>query len=129
MKKNGGGEPTGELARAIKKEFGSFTAFKKKFTQAALAQAGEGWAWLTLDAGALRVETLPNEENPLSLGRPVLLGIDLWDHAYQLKYPNQRAEYVAAWFNVVNWDFVAERYARLKSKSGAADSPGRVQKP
>jgi Fe-Mn family superoxide dismutase len=116
MKKNGGGEPAGELAAAIKKAFGSFANFKKQFTEAAMSQPGDGWAWLTLDAGKLKVEALPNEETPLSQGRPVLLGIDLWDHAYQLQYGKNRAEHVAAWFNVINWDFVAERYSRLKLK-------------
>jgi Fe-Mn family superoxide dismutase len=115
MKKNGGGEPKGDLAKAINRTFGSFSAFKAEFRKAALAQFGSGWAWLTLDADALKVEALPNDDNPLSLGRQVLLGLDLWEHAYYLQYQDRRADYVHAWFNVVDWDFVAERYAKAKS--------------
>jgi superoxide dismutase, Fe-Mn family len=107
MKKNGGGEPIGELGSAIKGQVGSFTAFKKKFTETALAQKGNGWTWLTLDEGSLKIEALPDEETPLSRGRPVLLGIDLWKHAYEGQYGTNRAAYVDAWFNVVNWKFVA----------------------
>jgi Fe-Mn family superoxide dismutase len=115
MRKGGGGEPKGDLAKAINRTFGSFSAFKAEFTKAALAQVGSGWVWLTVDAGALKVEALPNEDNPLSLGRPVLLGLDLWEHAYYLQYQDRRADYVNAWFNVVDWDFAAERYAKAKS--------------
>lgn len=114
MKKDGGGEPKGELADAINKHFGSFNGFKDQLTKAALGQFGSGWAWLTLDSGALKIEGSPNQDNPISLGRPVLLGIDVWEHAYYLKYQNKRADYIAAWFNVLDWDFVGERYAKLK---------------
>ena len=114
MKKNGGGEPKGELADLINKHFGSFNGFKDQLTKAALGQFGSGWAWLTLDAGALKIDASPNQDNPISVGRPVLLGIDVWEHAYHLKYQNKRADYIAAWFNVVDWDFVAGRYAKLK---------------
>ena len=114
MKKNGGGEPKGELVEAINKNFGSFGGFKAQFSKAAISQSGDGWAWLTLDGKSLRIETTANEDTPLSVGREVLLGIDFWEHAYHLKYPNKRADYVAAWFNVINWDFIAERYARLR---------------
>jgi Fe-Mn family superoxide dismutase len=110
MKTNGGGKPKGELAKALDSQFGSFDAFKRKFSDAAKNLSGNGWAWLTLDRKALRIETTPNEETPVSSGREVLLGIDLWDHAYSLQYQNRRADYVAAWWNVVNWDFVAGRY-------------------
>ncbi|MBK9138039.1 MAG: superoxide dismutase [Verrucomicrobia bacterium] len=115
MKKGGGGEPKGELAAAIAGKFGSFGAFKDEFTKTALGQFGSGWAWLSWDAGQLRVEGTPNQDSPLSYGRVPLLGIDVWEHAYYLKYQNRRADYVAAWFNVVNWDFVAERFARAKA--------------
>jgi Fe-Mn family superoxide dismutase len=115
MKPKGGGEPKGVLAAAIKQEFGSFSRFKQAFTKAALAHTGEGWTWLSLDGGKLKIETLPGEGSPLTGGRPVLLGLDLWDHAYRPQYA-RRADYVAAWFNVVNWDFVAERYAKLTAE-------------
>ncbi len=115
MKKGGGGEPKGELAQAIAKKFGSFGAFKEEFTKTALGQFGSGWAWLTLDAGAVRVEGTPNQDSPWTQGRVPLLGIDVWEHAYYLKYQNRRADYVAAWFNVVNWDFVAERFAKASA--------------
>ncbi len=114
MKKNGGREPKGELADAINKHFGSFAGFKDQLTKAALGQFGSGWAWLTIDASALKIEASPNQDNPISLGPPVLMGIDVWEHAYYLKYQNKRADYIAAWFNVVDWDFVAERYSKLK---------------
>jgi superoxide dismutase, Fe-Mn family len=115
MKKKGGGEPKGELAEAITKAFRSFAGFKNQFTQAALAHVGSGWMWLTLDAHGLRLEALPNEDSPLSFGRPVLLGLDLWEHSYYLQYQNRRAQYVDAWWHVVDWDFVAERYAESKT--------------
>ncbi|SRR6266498_323108 len=113
MKKDGGGEPKGKLADAIQKQFGSFDAFKDAFTKSALGQFGSGWAWLTLDAGTLKVESRPNQDNPMGIGSEVLLGLDVWEHAYYLKYQNRRADYIAAWFNVINWDFVAERYEKL----------------
>lgn len=115
MKKGGGGEPKGTLAQAIATKFGSFSTFKDEFTKTALGQFGSGWAWLSLDAGMLRVEGTPNQDCPLSQGRLPLLGIDVWEHAYYLKYQNRRADYIAAWFNVVNWDFVAERFAKAKA--------------
>jgi Fe-Mn family superoxide dismutase len=113
MMKPGGGAPKGELAKAIDKKFGSFSAFKDELTKAALGQFGSGWAWLSLDGKELKVEAAPNQDTPLSQGRPVLLGVDVWEHAYYLRYQNRRADYVAAWWNVVNWDFVSERYAKL----------------
>lgn len=115
MKKNGGGEPKGELAETLNKTFGSYGGFKEKLTQAALEQSGDGWAWLTVGSSALKVEATKNEDTPISFGREVLLGIDVWKHAYYLKYQDNRADYIAAWWNLVNWDFVAERYAKLKS--------------
>ena len=115
MKKDGGGEPTGEFAAALKKRFGSFTAFKMQFTKLAVEHPGDGWAWLAFDADALKIEVLPNEDNPFRMGRSVLLGLDLWKHAYSPQYKT-RPDYIQAWFNVVNWDYVAERYSKLKPK-------------
>jgi Fe-Mn family superoxide dismutase len=113
MKPGGGGEPTGELAKAIDASFGSVGAFKEQFTKAAMTQFGSGWAWLVLDGGKLKIDDTPNQDSPISQGKPILLGLDVWEHAYYLKNQNRRADYVTAWWNVVNWDFVAERYAKL----------------
>ena len=110
MKKNGGGTPTGELAKAIDTAFGSFSAFKEGLTKAALGQFGSGWAWLVLDGKQLKIEATANQDTPLSVDHKPLLGVDVWEHAYYLKYQNKRVDYVNAWFNVVNWDFVAERF-------------------
>jgi Fe-Mn family superoxide dismutase len=112
MKKNGGGTPSGDLGPAMDKAFGSFDKFKEKFTDAALKQFGSGWAWLTLDPRTkqLAVESSPNQDTPLSVGHVPLLGIDVWEHAYYLKYQNKRADYIAAYYNVINWDFVASRF-------------------
>ena len=115
MMKKGGGEPMGELAKAIDASFGGFSAFKDNFSKAALGQFGSGWAWLVLDGSALKIEDTANQDTPLSAGRPPLLGLDVWEHAYYLKYQNKRVDYIAAWWNVVNWDFVSERYAKLKA--------------
>ncbi len=120
MKPGGGGEPTGELADAIKAAFGDFNAFKEKFTQAATTRFGSGWAWLIVDAnGKLAVTSTPNQDSPLMkgvadvTGTPIL-GLDVWEHAYYLKYQNRRPDYIAAWWNVVNWDEVAARYKAAK---------------
>lgn len=110
MKKGGGGEPKGELATALDKQFGSFDKFKEALTKAALGQFGSGWAWLTLDEKVLKIESTANQDTPLSQGRVPLLGVDVWEHAYYLKYQNKRADYVAAFYNVIDWDFVTERY-------------------
>jgi Fe-Mn family superoxide dismutase len=125
MKKGGGGEPAGDLAKAIDTSFGSFSTFKDNFTKAALGQFGSGWAWLVWDNGQLKIEPTPNQDSPISQpatnqdGRLQyqipLLGLDVWEHAYYLKYQNKRVDYIAAWWNVVNWDFVAERYAKSKA--------------
>jgi Fe-Mn family superoxide dismutase len=115
MKKDGGGEPTGELAKVIDAAFGNFSAFKENFSKAALGQFGSGWAWLVLNGDALKIEPTPNQDTPLSAGKPPLLGLDVWEHAYYLKHQNKRVDYIAAWWNVVNWDFIAERYAKLKA--------------
>ena len=114
MKKGGGGEPKGELAMAIESSFGNFTAFKDAFAKAGLGQFGSGWAWLVLQQGKLAIQATPNQDNPLTQGAQPLLGIDVWEHAYYLKYQNKRADYIAAWWNVVNWDFVTDRYLKLK---------------
>jgi len=111
MSPKGGGAPTGELARAIEKTFGSFARFQEEFTRAALGVFGSGWAWLTVDsAGQLRVETSANQDTPLSAGRTPILCIDVWEHAYYLRYQNRRAEYIKAFYNVIDWKRVGELY-------------------
>jgi Fe-Mn family superoxide dismutase len=110
MNKNAGGEPSGELSNAMEKKFGSFGAFKDQFTKAAVGQFGSGWAWLVSDGGELKIQSTSNQDSPLSEGKQPLLGVDVWEHAYYLKYQNRRPEYVAAWFNVINWDFVSQRF-------------------
>jgi Fe-Mn family superoxide dismutase len=115
MKKGGGGEPTGDLAKAIDTAFGSFTTFKDNLAKAALGQFGSGWAWLVWDGSAVKIEPTPNQDSPLSSGKTPLLGVDVWEHAYYLKYQNKRADYITAWWNVVNWDFVADRFAKSKA--------------
>ena len=115
LRKNNGAGPKGELAKAIDAKFGGFAKFQEEFTKAAMTQFGSGWAWLTIDASKeIRVEQTANQDVPLSVGRTPLLGLDVWEHAYYLKYQNKRPDYVAAFYNVINWDFVAERYAKLK---------------
>ncbi len=114
---NGGGEPSGELAEAINAAFGSFEEFKKKFAEAGATRFGSGWAWLSVAAdGKLQVSSTPNQDNPLMdvadvKGTPIL-GMDVWEHAYYLKYQNKRPDYIAAFFNVVDWNAVAERYKK-----------------
>lgn len=109
MKPNGGGKPTGELAKAIDKSFGNFDAFKSQFTKAALGQFGSGWAWLVSDGGGLKIEPTPNQDSPISKGKRPLLGLDVWEHAYYLKHQNRRADYITAWFDVINWDYAAQK--------------------
>src|ERR1035437_50960 len=116
MKQNGGGEPTGDLAKAIEADCGSFSPFKDNFTKTALGQFGSGWAWLVIDGKQLKIEPTANQDSPLSSGRTPLLGLDVWEHAYYLKYQNKRADYIAAWFNVVNWDFVSDPYTKIQTK-------------
>lgn len=113
MSPDGGGEPTGELADAIKAAFGSFDAFKEAFGKAAATRFGSGWAWLckTEDGGVTVIST-PNQDNPFSQGLRPLLGIDVWEHAYYLNYQNRRADYISAWWNVVNWDEVTRRFLK-----------------
>ncbi len=111
MGPNKGGQPKGRLADEIRKVFGGLDAFKEQFTQAAMGRFGSGWAWLGLDEkGKLHICSSANQDSPLMLGHTPLLGIDVWEHAYYLKYQNRRADYIAAWWNVVNWDMVAELY-------------------
>jgi Fe-Mn family superoxide dismutase len=111
MKKNGGSKPVGELAKAMDKHFQNFAGFQEQFTKAATTLFGSGWAWLTIGPSKeLRIETTPNQDTPISANRTPLLGIDLWEHAYYLRYQNSRPDYVAAFYNVINWDFVGERY-------------------
>ena len=112
MKKGGGGEPSGDLAGAIKSSFGSFADFKTKFTQAATTRFGSGWAWLLVKDGKLVVESTANQDNPIMEGGKGVLGLDVWEHAYYLKYQNKRADYVKAFFNVVNWDYVSGQFAQ-----------------
>lgn len=115
MKPNGGGEPTGALATAINAAFGSFSAFKEQFTKAATTRFGSGWAWLSVDGnGSLMVESTANQDSPLTDGHTPILGLDVWEHAYYLNYQNRRPDYIAAFFNVINWDEVARRYAAAK---------------
>ncbi len=107
---NGGGEPSGKLAEAINAEFGSFEKFKETFSAAAAGRFGSGWAWLSLDNGKLVVHSTPNQDSPIMEGKTPLLGLDVWEHAYYLKYQNKRPDYIAAFWNVVNWAEVEKRY-------------------
>jgi Fe-Mn family superoxide dismutase len=111
MGPNGGGEPTGAIAEAITKTFGSFDALKEKFNDAGAKQFGSGWAWLVKNAdGSLAVVSTPNQDNPISNGQTPVLGNDVWEHAYYLRYKNARPEYLKTWWNVVNWDAVNKRF-------------------
>jgi Fe-Mn family superoxide dismutase len=115
MGPNAGGEPTGAIGDAIKSAFGDFAQFQEKFNDAGLKQFGSGWAWLALGSGGLQVLATPNQDSPLSQGLKPILGNDVWEHAYYLKYQNRRADYLKAWWNVVNWAEVNKRYeAALK---------------
>lgn len=117
MSPNGGGKPEGKLAAAIEAELGGFDAFKDAFTKAALTRFGSGWAWLSLDsAGKLKVESSANQDTPLMEGRTPVLGLDVWEHAYYLKYQNRRPEYIGAFFNVVDWKEVSRRYEEALAK-------------
>jgi len=117
MSPSGRRTPSGELARAIDTRFGSFGNFQDQFTQAALSVFGSGWAWLILEApGQLRIVTTPNQDTPLMNGHQPVFGIDVWEHAYYLKYQNRRADYVAAFHKVLNWDYISERYEQLLKK-------------
>lgn len=111
---NGGGAPTGELADKINQAFGSFEDFKEKFGAAATGRFGSGWAWLVVKNGELEITSTPNQDTPIKEGVTPILGLDVWEHAYYLKYQNKRPDYVAAFWNVVNWDEVAKRYEEAK---------------
>ena len=111
MGPNGGGAPTGALAQALDQTFGGFDAFKQQLVQAATTRFGSGWAWLTLDAsGKLQIESTANQDSPYMEGRTPIMGVDVWEHAYYLKYQNRRPDYLAAWWNVINWDAVNKRF-------------------
>ncbi|WP_158209873.1 superoxide dismutase [Myroides phaeus] len=118
MTPNGGGEPTGELAEAINKDFGSFANFKEAFSKAGASQFGSGWAWLCVKDGKLDVCGTPNQDNPLmpgvACGGTPILGMDVWEHAYYLNYQNRRPDYITAFFNVINWAEVSRRFAEAK---------------
>ncbi|EWG08934.1 superoxide dismutase [Cytobacillus firmus] len=111
---NGGGEPTGELADAISSKFGSYDSFKEEFAKAATTRFGSGWAWLAVNNGELEVTSTPNQDSPLMEGKTPILGLDVWEHAYYLKYQNRRPEYINSFWNVVNWDEVSKRYSAAK---------------
>ncbi|MBK8026308.1 MAG: superoxide dismutase [Chloroflexi bacterium] len=113
MSPNGGGEPTGALGEAIARDFGSFQAFKDQFKAAATGRFGSGWAWLVAAPdGKLSIESTPNQDNPAMDGKKAILGLDVWEHAYYLKYQNRRPDYIDAWWNVVSWSEVAKEYGR-----------------
>jgi Fe-Mn family superoxide dismutase len=114
MSPDGGGEPDGALADAIASTFGSFEEFQGKVKDAGIGQFGSGWAWLVHDGSGLAVVSTPNQDNPRMNGQTPLLGVDVWEHAYYLKYQNKRPDYIDAWWNTVNWDQVAERYSAVE---------------
>lgn len=107
---NGGGEPTGKLAEAINSKFGSFDNFKAEFAKAATTRFGSGWAFLAVNNGEIEVYSLPNQDSPIMEGKTPVLGLDVWEHAYYLNYQNKRPDYIAAFWNVVNWEEVGKRY-------------------
>jgi superoxide dismutase, Fe-Mn family len=115
MGPNGGGEPTGAIASAIKEAFGDFETFKQQFNDAGVKRFGSGWAWLVRGAGGkLQITSTANQDNPMSEGMYPILGNDVWEHAYYLKYQNRRPDYLAAWWNVVNWDEVNRRFEQAR---------------
>jgi len=117
MSPKGGGEPSGALADAIKSAFGDAAKLKEQVNAAGLGRFGSGWAWVVADAsGALKIESTPNQDTPAMEGRKPILGVDVWEHAYYLKYQNRRADYLSAWWNLVNWPDVAKRYDAARGK-------------
>jgi Fe-Mn family superoxide dismutase len=113
MSPDGGGEPDGALRSAIEAAFGSFEEFKEKFKAAGVGRFGSGWSWLVHDGSGLAVVSTPNQDNPISEGKTPLLGVDVWEHAYYLKYQNRRPDYIDAWWNTVNWSRVAEGFSKV----------------
>lgn len=107
-----GGSPSGEFGEAINGKFGSFDKFVELFSASAMSRFGSGWAWLVSNNGTLEITSMPNQDNPISEGKNPLLGLDVWEHAYYLRYMNKRADYVKAWWNVVNWEFVESLYKK-----------------
>ena len=112
MAPNAGGEPTGALGDAIKAAFGDFATFKAQFKAAGVGRVGSGWAWLINDGGKLSIVSTPNQDNPLMEGKHAVMGVDVWEHAYYLKYQNRRPDYLGAWWNVVTWSAVAKRFGK-----------------
>ena len=112
MGPDAGGKPSGELLKAIESVFGSYESFVEKFNDAAMTQFGSGWAWLSVDGGKLIVEKTPNQDTPISMGRTPILCLDVWEHAYYLKYRNVRPDYIKAWWNVVNWKNVEQKFKK-----------------
>ncbi len=114
MGPNAGGQPTGALADAINEAFGSLDGFKEQFAKAATTRFGSGWAWLISNGGRLEITSTANQDSPLMEGKTPILGLDVWEHAYYLKYQNRRPDYITAWWNVVNWDAVSQRYSQAR---------------
>ena len=110
MGPGGGGAPVGGVADAITSAFGSFDSFKEKMNAAGVARFGSGWAWLIKSGGKVEITSTPNQDSPLMEGKQVVMGVDVWEHAYYLKYQNRRPDYLAAWWNLINWQAVAERF-------------------
>ena len=114
MQPGGGGEPTGRISEQIRKDFGDFAAFKKQFNETTAKQFGSGWGWLLWDGGKLSITTSANQDNPLLQGKYPILGNDVWEHAYYLKYQNKRPDYLAAWWNTVNWNEINKRFEQAQ---------------
>ncbi|EGP4777205.1 superoxide dismutase [Enterococcus faecium] len=114
MAPNAGGEPTGEIKEAINEAFGDFSSFKEEFKKAAVGRFGSGWAWLVMENGKLAITSTANQDSPLMEGKTPILGLDVWEHAYYLKYKNVRPDYIAAFWNVINWDEVNKRFEAAK---------------
>jgi len=126
MKKGGGGQPGGELAQAIDQHLGGFASFRENFNKAATTRFGSGWAWLSVDPnGKLVVESSANQDSPIMHGHRPILGLDVWEHAYYLKYQNRRPEYIEAWWNVIDWDRVADNYNRCRQHTQQTVKSGR----
>jgi superoxide dismutase, Fe-Mn family len=114
MGPNGGGEPSGEVGDAIREAFGGYSQFKEKVAAAGKGRFGSGWAWLVVDGGSLAVTDTANQDSPLMEGKTPILGVDVWEHAYYLKYQNRRPDYLEAWFNTIDWNAVNERYRKAR---------------